>query len=372
LKKKNVLVVCGAGIVSGKEIMTLQLLNSLKERGHDCYCITSDWGSDDFKKRLKDIDIPYSSIRIGFISKTFSWRAIRMTLHQGLYVPWMLMRYLSIVRKQKPDVVIHTNFHHLFLLYPVVRTTCRNIYWSHEFMGASEFYKKLFTLFNKKITTFVGVSEAVASSMRIFIEEKKVRVIHNGISAPRGFERKKERKPYPVIGIVGQITEHKGHKVLFNALKDFRSWRFRPSVQVVGSGDASYIGELNTLAKDLQVDEIIEWKGFVRDANEIYREIDILVVPTQLPDPYPTVVMEAGFRGIPVIVSDSGGLPEMVDPNVNGKIFRTGNDQSLATCLSALPDQQEYKTWSEVVTLNAQKQFALKTFVDKFETLITE
>src|SRR5438045_494573 len=82
--KKRVLIVCGAGIVSGKENIVLQLLKELVSRGHSCYCITSDWGSPDFKKKLKNIGVPFTSIRIGFISKTLSWRAIRMTLHQAL------------------------------------------------------------------------------------------------------------------------------------------------------------------------------------------------------------------------------------------------------------------------------------------------
>jgi glycosyltransferase involved in cell wall biosynthesis len=366
----KLLVICGAGIVSGKEIMTLQLLESLKERGWNCHCITSPWGSRDFKARLKAIGVPYTDIRIGFISKTFSWRAIRMTLHQAMYVPKMLLDYRRIVKNEKPDVVLHTNFHHLFTMFPAVDTKRTNIYWSHEFAGTSSFYQRLFRLFDRKIKWFVGVSGAIGKSLEALVGKEKVVVIRNGLKSPLGFQKKTNRNTYPVIGIIGQVIDHKGHSVLMNALKDFRTWKYKPSVVIIGSGDPNYIEELQKLAKDLSIDEIIEWKGFVSATNEIYEDLDFIVVPTKLPDPYPTVVMEAGFRGVPAIVSDSGGLPEMVIPGVNGMVFKMGDANSLAACLATLPSETGYAQLSTSTNSHASEYFALRKFVDSFEKLM--
>lgn len=367
----KVVIVCAAGLVSGKEIMTLQLLTALKERGHDVYCITSNWGTPDFKTRLAERGIPFSKIRIGFISKTLSWPAIRMTLHQGMYIPKMLFDYRSIIRKQDPDVVIHTNFHHVFVLYPVIKTNRRNFYWSHEFAGNSSFYQRLFRMFNRKMNLFIGVSGAIGRSLESLIGTGKVVVVRNGIAAPTGFQRKAERKPYPVIGIVGQVVDHKGHSVLFDALKDFRTWKQRPSVEIIGGGDPVYVNELRQRAKDLGIEAIIQWRGFVSDPSEIYGTMDVIVVPTKLPDPYPTVVMEAGLRGIPAIVSDSGGLPEMVVPGVNGLIFKTGSSEALAAAFRELPAEEDYRKLSDSTKEFAEKRFSLSNFVDGFEKLIT-
>jgi glycosyltransferase involved in cell wall biosynthesis len=367
----KVVFVCAGGIVAGKEIMTLQLLKAFEERGHTCYCITSSWGTPAFKNRLKEMNVAFSAIRIGFISKTLSWPAIRMTLHQAMYIPMMLLDYRAIIKKQNPDVVIHTNFHNLFVYYPAVSTKRKNIYWSHEFAGTSSFYRKLFGLFDKKMNWFVGVSGAIGRSLEMLVPKDKVVVIRNGLKAPVGFQHKIDRKPYPVIGIVGQITDHKGHTVLFNALKDFRSWKQRPSIEIVGDGNPEYIQDLKQLAKDLSIEEIIEWRGFVASPNDIYNGVDFIVVPTKLPDPYPTVVIEAGFRGIPAIVSDSGGLPEMVIPDVNGMIFTTGNKESLASCLASLPGESQYQNWSNATAAHAARHFSVEDFVDRFEELIT-
>jgi glycosyltransferase involved in cell wall biosynthesis len=369
LLKKNIVIVCAAGMVSGKEIITLQLLRTLKDRGHHCYVITSDWGSPDFKERLNSIGVGFSNIRLGFVSKTLSWPAIRMTLDQARYIPGMLRDYRRIIKKQDPDLIIHTNFHHLFVLYPVVDKKRLNIYWSHEFSGTSSFYRRLFSLFNKKITWFVGVSDAIGRSLKALVPNEKVVVIRNGINAPRDFRRKADRKPYPVIGIVGQVTDHKGHTVLLNALKDFRSWKYKPTIEIIGKGDDIYLGELHQLAKDLSLTEIISWRGFVSDPNEIYGGLDFIVVPTRQPDPYPTVIMEAAFRGIPAIVSDSGGLPEMVVPGVTGVMFSTGDPSSLASRLSDLPSEQEYQKWSIDTKQHAANRFSLDEFVNGFENL---
>src|SRR5689334_22663611 len=133
----KVVLICGAGIVSGKEIMSLALLKGLKERGHECICVSSSWGSPLFRSRLTELGIPYRIFRIGFISKTLQWEAIRMSLHQLLYLPGLYLNYLRLMRSERPDLVIHTNFHHVFLLLPVLSR--KNVYWSHEIVGQSRF-----------------------------------------------------------------------------------------------------------------------------------------------------------------------------------------------------------------------------------------
>ena len=131
--------------------MTLHLLKGLREKGHEVYCVTSNWGSLDFKKRLTEIAVPFSSLRIGFISKTLTLSALWMTFDQFIRIPVLYFKFFRLMRKQSADVVIHTNFHHLFLLYPLL-PKCKNLYWSHEFVGSSRFYNRLFTRFSRKVS----------------------------------------------------------------------------------------------------------------------------------------------------------------------------------------------------------------------------
>src|ERR1041384_5416768 len=76
-------IVCGAGIVSGKEIMALQLGEGMKSRGYALDFVTSSWGSADFSKRLRELSIAAHVVRIGFISATLTLNCLRMTAHQA-------------------------------------------------------------------------------------------------------------------------------------------------------------------------------------------------------------------------------------------------------------------------------------------------
>ena len=146
----RIVIICGAGYISGKEKIMFSLLKGLAEEGDEVHCITSKWSNGQFEDLLIKGEINYSKIRLGFISKTMNWSSFRMTMEQLIYWPKLLFDYKRIISKFKPDVVIHTNFHHLFLLYPVVGTRKTiNIYHSHESIGNTGFYKRLFNLFQK-------------------------------------------------------------------------------------------------------------------------------------------------------------------------------------------------------------------------------
>jgi glycosyltransferase involved in cell wall biosynthesis len=367
----RVILICGAGIVSGKEIMTLHLFREMKRRGHECFCIVSSWGSIDFRSRLTEIGVPFYNLRIGFISKTLTWSAIRMTMIQVFYLPGLLWKYASLNRRLKPDVVIHTNFHHTFLLYPVLGKT-RSIYWSHEIIANTNFYQKLFILFRKKINLFIGVSKAVSHSLENLISREKVITIRNGVDVPTNFKAVETNNVAIRFAIVGQISRNKGHDLLFKALANFITGSKRIHLKVVGSGDPVYIEHLNSLAADLGLATYIEWTGFIEDPNEIYKDIDWIIVPTISPEPLGLVVLEAALRGIPAIASNTGGLPELINDGLNGFLFVPGD----CNCLQSSIERVMQLTEKEILRLNtirfANENFTLEKFSDEFDKVLMQ
>jgi len=365
----RVLIVCGAGIVSGKEIMCLQLIRELKHRGVECYCITSSWGSSDFKDRLQSLNVPYRALRIGFISKTLTWDAIRMTLEQFLYLPGLFIRYRSIIRRENPEIVIHTNFHHLFLLYPVLGNR-RNFYWSHEIISDQPFYRNLFRRFAKKVLLFISVSDAVAASLKALIDEKKVVTIKNGIDEPACLPRMAGANNVMTIAIAGQVAPHKGHDLLLQALSNLLPGQFL--VKIIGSGDPLYVTQLKSLAESLNLTPYIAWTGFIKDTNMIYEGVDAMIVPTRTPDPYPTIVIEAAMRGIPSIGSNIGGLPEMIEHGVTGFLFQAGDADDLCAMIKKMADRKTNQPMYDDVLRFAKRNFGLDRFVDEFEKVIKQ
>ena len=74
----------------------------------------------------------------------------------------------------------------------------------------------------------------------------------------------------------------------------------------------------------------IFYTGFEHVMDKFYSSIDLLILPSQLPDPLPTVVLEAMQYGIPVAATAQGGALEMIVENVTGISIPINNVQVAA------------------------------------------
>ena len=88
----KVAIVCGGGIVSGKEIMALELAKGLRDTGCEVEVVTSFWGNREFLRRLQDENLRAHIMRLGFISATLNLECLRMTAHQMLFWPGLSPR----------------------------------------------------------------------------------------------------------------------------------------------------------------------------------------------------------------------------------------------------------------------------------------
>jgi glycosyltransferase involved in cell wall biosynthesis len=331
------LIICGAGIVSGKEIMALELGEGLTQRGRSVHFITSFWNNGDFPNRLKQLQIPTHILPIGFISATLTKRCLEMTLEQVRRWPSLLWGYSSLVRRLGPQKVVHTNWHHLLLLLPLLRPE-RDLFWLHEVVPDLLQYRRVFGLLERRLGAFICVSQASACSLRkIGIDEAKIRVIHNGLSDPA--DSVDPRSPSPVrlrVGIVGQVNVWKGHGDLLEACALLARDHSAPELHIFGNGNDIYKSELVRRSLDLGIQERVKWHDYVSDRRLIYSSFDVCVVPSRSQDPLPTTAIEAGFFGLPSVVTRRGGLPEIIEHEVNGLVVEAERPAELAEALSRL------------------------------------
>lgn len=222
----------------------------------------------------------------------------------------------------------------------------------------------------------VPPSNAVASSLRVGRANSQVRVVYNGVDCRRF-------APDPamgarqslglgsesvVIGIIGRVTPWKGHRVFLEAAKKIAEVEEKCQFLVVGDtafDHPGYLEELRKLTEKLGLLDRVLFTGFREDVLSVMKAIDILVVPSVLPDPCPLVVLEGMACGKPVVASRIGGIPEQVEECVTGYLFEAGNVPDLAQALlelvrnSALREQ-----FGTRARTRAEKNFSLEVFVD--------
>jgi glycosyltransferase involved in cell wall biosynthesis len=96
----------------------------------------------------------------------------------------------------------------------------------------------------------------------------------------------------------------------------------------------AYEGEIRCKIAAWVLSEFVTLEGFVTDSGTVYNDIDIVCVPSTLPDPLPRSVMEAMGHGRVVIATPCGGIPEMIIDGETG--FLVNDPDALASVVVRL------------------------------------
>jgi glycosyltransferase involved in cell wall biosynthesis len=135
---------------------------------------------------------------------------------------------------------------------------------------------------------------------------------------------------------VGRVEERKGVHVIVDAFERIISARV-PTARLKIVGPHSYWDNrpapyYAALAERCAANPRIELHGptYVdAELAEVYRSADVSVVPSTFPEALGLTSLEAQASGVPVVVSDAGGLPETVSPGRSGFVFRNGSAEQL-------------------------------------------
>ena len=204
---------------------------------------------------------------------------------------------------------------------------------------------KLYTIikwarFGTRFLTALLVDHHTACSQ--FLSEShsfpwQVSTLFNPISIPSDQSSKivdDLANPY-TFAYVGRVYGDKGVDLLIKASKLLKDWGYEFRVVIIGDGDSSH--DLKSLAKELAVDDRVEFLGS-RDRADILERVRsslALVVPSRWQEPAGYVTLEASSVQTCSIVAKVGGLPEMASSY--NLMFERENFHELAiamkTCL---------------------------------------
>jgi glycosyltransferase involved in cell wall biosynthesis len=141
------------------------------------------------------------------------------------------------------------------------------------------------------------------------------------------------------FGYVGSVAPHKGVHVLVEAFRTLAAQRPDRTMELRIHGNISrhpvYVARLRAMAGAAPVSFLGEFDN--ARANEVYSGIDALVIPSIWWENAPLTLFEAKLAGCPVMVSDCGSLPDLVD--ARGTVFRSGDVHDLARCLARFADR---------------------------------
>jgi len=182
----------------------------------------------------------------------------------------------------------------------------------------------------------------------------KIDVIFNGIRAEKkitdanfdfwGFRRRFAHDHQKIVYYVGRMTYEKGVTILLSAApKVLAEMGGNVKFVLIGGGNTE---ELKHKAGYLGIWESCYFTGFMpdRDLDKFQTVADCAVFPS-LYEPFGIVALESFASRVPVVVSDTCGLPEVVQHNKTGIVTQTNNPESLAWGILEVLNNPSYGHW---------------------------
>jgi len=169
----------------------------------------------------------------------------------------------------------------------------------------------------------------------------------------------------PTILAVGRLDCKKGFHVLLSACSVMSQEGVHFRCVIVGDGDEW--NNLLELKSELRLQEQVHMVGNLAfaDLEQWYERATLLAVPSVVAsdgstDGLPTVVIEAFARGIPVIASSTGGIPEVVHNGLNGFVVTPGASEELADKMSKLLSNRDLRCkFAAAARRTAEREFDL-------------
>lgn len=177
---------------------------------------------------------------------------------------------------------------------------------------------------------------------RVFnLPDDKITLIPNGVNV-RDFEvvshykeeLAKFRTQYAhpsekIVFYVGRLVHEKGVQLLIDAVPKIIAGHPQTKFVIAGRGANEWY--LRDKARGMGIENRIYFTGYIDDQtrNRLYKCADVAVCPS-LYEPFGMVALEAMAAGAPVVVSDTGGISELVYDGIDGLKFNTGSPDSLA------------------------------------------
>jgi len=174
----------------------------------------------------------------------------------------------------------------------------------------------------------------------------------------------------PTVLIVGQLSPDKGHRILLWAMREVIRRTPDACLRIVGQGEEE--PRLRAQAQRLGLGTRVEFTGFLPDVRSALAQADVFVQPSLL-EGLGLAVLEAMAMARPVVVSDAGGLPELVARSETGLVVPAGDAGALTEAiLSLLQNPDRARHMGAAGRERALRQFDRSMIVERMLALYDE
>ena len=346
--------------ISGSEAHLLSLLPRLRDRGWDVRLLMlheHEPGAWDFARELRARGVPLDALALA-----------------ADVDPLAFVRLAGYLARHRPTI-LHTHLVHADVYGQLAGTLARIPVRVSTKHGFNEFREgRPFAFADRTIASLAHVHVAISRGLARYLadtegfEESEFEIVHYGI-VPRP-----DWGPYegddPVLLCVGRLIPIKGHLVLLRAFAGARE--DVPGLRLDVAGRGPLEPALRALAKELGIADAVRFLGHVSPVQAAIERSAAVVVPS-MGEGFGMVALEAMERGRPVIAASIGGLGELVQDGVTGRLVAPGDAEPLRRAIVELASDPELaRRMGAAGRARAVERFLQERCTDRTELLYRE
>lgn len=304
------------------------LIDYFHGKGEDVEVLLPSKGK--FFEHLKSKNIKVHTLRFFYEVMYVKWNKKYLSLpilwiYNAMVFPLLLWK----VKKIAPDIVYSNSSVDAYSIFIAKILGCKHVYHVREFLKedfGSRFIfgkkmKRRLILWSDKI---IFVSKAVAQTVIGYVP-KQGRIIYNGLPPAKFIKENVNFSGSLRLGIVGNIDISKQQHLAIEYMQKIHEKYPQMTLHIVGDKECPYKHYIQKLVKQLKLEDVVVFEGFVGNVEDIYKKLDVLLMCSRA-EAFGRVTIEAMLRKIPVIGFDSGGTSELIEDGITGFKFKECTD----------------------------------------------
>lgn len=360
--------------LSGEEWHTIKLAERMRERGHEIFFMGS---CKILLKELRDRGFYAKKIWGSVPPVTLVHLAIFTLISPLIFLN--LARTLFLMRRDKgADVLYCLSLTEKLLLTPVAKLLgVKKIIWmEHARIGrwlTENPWLPVYKLWSH-FAEIVYVSRRSADAAS-FVPKRRKHVIVNGIDLKEFMSDDGNERRIPAqsetVGVVARLSKDKGIDYFIRAAHEILSRRKNVHFMIAGRGAERE--NLENLISKLGLEENIHMLGELnrKQIMELYKFLDIFVLPSSLHDPFGLVAAEAMAMGKPVVVTDVCGIADELKREHDAIIIPPEDERSLARAIMRLLANHDLRrTIAQNARRTAEQKFSEDKMIESYEKLL--
>jgi len=333
-------------VQGGREVLIDTLSRQLVEMGHQVLVVT------DTPPESSEINAPY---------KVFRFEANELS------------SLISTVESFNPDVIhVHNYLHNSILLLMQLAALPRIVVTFHNehIHSDSPIAKSRYLWLRENAICIIAISEFVKRS----IEQSndffglRLETIYNGTPLINSAQELGHN-----LLFLGRLVPEKGLGFLISSF--YLTLQRHPNLCLNIVGDGPFRDSFEKLVTDLGIGKSVKFSGWQtgQELDESYMSARLVVVPSAWREPFGLIAIEAMMHARPILVTDRGGLPEIVDNGVNGFVVQPGDVLGLAARISQIfSDPKLALQLGLGGHAKAMREFSISTMSEKHLRIYTE